>query len=95
MIIFLIAVVVLLAAAMIYLHMAFYREKRLFEARLESMRQVIAEITLKQSGQSGKIRLYEELNEKLKAGNAALGQDILGLNLELFDLLYKNKLLGK
>lgn len=95
MIVILIAVIVLLIAAIVCLNIAFYKEKRLFKIRLESMRQIIAEITRKQSGQLGQIKLSDELNEKLKAGNVALSQDIFGLNRELFDMLSKNNLLKK
>ena len=95
MIVFLIAVIVLLIVAIVYLNIAFYKDKRLFKIKLESMHQVIAEITQKQSGQLSKIKLSDELNEKLKASNVVLSNDIFGLNYELFDLLSKNNLLKK
>ncbi len=95
MIVFLIAVIVLLTGCIVYLNIQFYNEKKRFKARLESMQAFIAEITRKQSGQLGRIKLSDEFSETVKASNAAIGQDLFALNYELFDLLSKNKLLKK
>lgn len=92
---FLIAVIVLLIAVIVYLNVEFYKEKRLFKIKIESMHEVIAEISRKQSGQLGKIRLSDELNEKLKKSQVVLSNDIFGLNQELFQMLSKNNLLKK
>jgi len=95
MVILLIAIILLLIAAIIYLNIAFYKEKRLFRIRIESLQQIIADITKTQSGQVNRLRLSDALDEKLKADNATLNHDIFGLNFELFDILSKNNLLKK
>lgn len=95
MVYFLIAVIVLLVGIIIYLNVVFYKEKRLFKIKLESMQQVILEISKKQSGQLNKIKLSDQLNEKLKSSNVTLSHDIFGLNHELFEMLSKNNLLKK
>jgi predicted Holliday junction resolvase-like endonuclease len=95
MVVMLIAVIVLLVAAIVYLNIEFYREKRSFRIKLEVLQNAIAEISQKQSGQLGQIRLSEELEETLKSANAKLSTHIFGLNYELFELLSKNKLLKK
>ena len=95
MVYFLIGVIVLLIGIIIYLNVVFYREKRLFKIKLESMQQAVLEISKKHSGQLGKIKLSDQLNEKLKSSNVTLSHDIFGLNHELFDMLSKNNLLKK
>lgn len=95
MIVLLIVIIVLLIGCIVYLNIQFYREKRKFKTRIESMQVFIAEITRKQSGQLGRIKLSEDFNQTLKASNAVIGQDLFALNYELFDLLSKNNLLKK
>ena len=95
MVIFLIAVIASLIAVIVYLNLQFYREKRMFKLKLESMQQIIAEITAKQNGQANQLRLSDALDAKLKADKAALSNDIFGLHFELFDMLSKNNLLKK
>ena len=93
--IFLIVVIALLIGIIIYLNFEFYKEKKHFQAKIETMQQFIIEITQKQSGQNNQVKLSDELNEKLKTSNAVLSHDIFGLNYELFDMLSKNNLLKK
>ncbi len=84
------AVIALLIGIVFYLNVAFYNEKRRFRARIEAMHAVIADITRKQSGQSGKIQLSDELNETLRARQQTLSESIFRLNYALFDLVAKN-----
>lgn len=95
MIVLLSAVIVLLIGIIVYLNVQFYKEKRAFKVKLAAMHEVIAEITRKQSGQLGKIKLSDELNANLKSSNVKIGDALFGLNHELFELLSKNNLLGK
>lgn len=95
MIVLLIVIILLLIGCIVYLNIQFYREKRKFKIRIESMQAFIAEIARKQSGQLGRIKLSDDFNETLKTSNAAIGQDLFALNYELFDLLSKNNLLKK
>lgn len=95
MVTFLIGVIAFLIGVIVYLNIAFYREKRRFSVKIETMQHAIAEITRKQSGQDSRVKLSEELNEKLRSSQATLSQDIFGLNYQLFDLLSKNNGLKK
>lgn len=95
MVVFLVAIIVLLMGVIVFLNIQFYKEKRQFRTKIESMHTLIAEITRRQSGQLHKIKLSDALNEKLKSDNAVLGQEIFGLHYELFDLLSKNNGLQK
>ncbi len=95
MVIFLIAVIAGLVAGVIYLNVQFYKEKRVFKDRLESLRQIIADSSKKQNGQANQLKLSEALDEKLKSNRAVLSNDIFSLQFELFDILSKNNLLKK
>ena len=95
MIIILIVIIVLLIATIIYLNVLFYKEKKIFQAKLVALQNIIVELGKKQVGQSEQIRLSEELERTLKKGNAILSDDIFGLNYELFTILSKNNLLKK
>ncbi|MFT3793805.1 hypothetical protein [Flavobacterium sp.] len=95
MVVFLVTVIVLLMGVIVFLNIQFYREKRQFRAKIESMHIFIAEITRRQSGQRHKVQLSDALNEKLKSDNAVLSREIFTLNYELFDLLSKNNGLQK
>lgn len=95
MIIFLVSVIVMLIAAIIYLNVQFYREKHLFKIRLESLQQIIVESRAKQVRQSSQLIIADALDEKLKTNRSVLNNDLFGLNFELFDLLSKNNLLKK
>ena len=95
MVIFLIAVIAGLVAGVIYLNVQFYKEKRVFKDRLESLRQIIVDSSKKQNGQANQLKLSEALDEKLKSNRAVLSNDIFSLQFELFDILSKNNLLKK
>jgi len=95
MIIVLIVIIVLLIATIIYLNVLFYKEKKVFQAKLVTLQNIIVELGKKQVGQSEQIKLSEELEKTLKKGNAILSDDIFGLNYELFTILSKNNLLKK
>jgi hypothetical protein len=90
MVVFLIAVIAVLLGLIVYLNLEFYKEKKRFRAKIADMQQVIAEITRKQLGQNGQIKLSDELTQKLRSSQATLEQDIFGLNYALFELLSKN-----
>ena len=95
MIIVLIVIIVLLIATIIYLNVLFYKEKKVFQAKLVTLQNIIVELGKKQVGQSEQIKLSEGLEKTLKKGNAILSDDIFGLNYELFTILSKNNLLKK
>lgn len=95
MVIILVSVIVLLIAAIIYLNLQFYKEKRIFKIRLETLHQIIVEANAIQAGQSGRLIIADALDEKLKSSRSVLNNDIFGLNFELFDMLSKNNLLKK
>lgn len=95
MVLLLILVLLLLVAAVVYLNVEFYREKKVFKKRLELLEQTIGESLKIQHGQLDRIRLNDQLNARLKENNAALSHNIFGLHYELFDLLSKNNLLKK
>ena len=91
MVLFLIAVIVALLGIIVYLNIEFYKEKKRFRAKIEAMQHVIREITNKQLGQQGKLRLSDELNQSLRSSQHTLSQDIFGLNYALFDMLKNNR----
>lgn len=95
MIIILVSVIVLLIAAILYLNVQFYKEKRIFKVKLDTLHQIIIESRAKQAGQSSRLSIADALDEQLKASRTVLNNDIFGLNFELFDLLSKNNLLKK
>lgn len=95
MIIFLVAVIVLLLLVIIWLNVAFYKEKKLFRLRINQLQQVITDMSQKQLGQKEQLLLSDELDETLKSSKAVLSEQIFSLNRDLFELLSKNNLLKK
>ncbi|OYU81658.1 MAG: hypothetical protein CFE23_04095 [Flavobacterium sp. BFFFF1] len=89
----LIAIILSLFAAIIYLGIDFHREKKLFRKKIAALEEIIVQITRKQMLQSGQLKLSDEMSENLKKTKIVLNEDIFGLNYELFDLLSKNDLL--
>jgi len=95
MVIVLIAVILLLLAAIVYLNIEFYKEKKNFSTKLCLLQEVIIEMSKKELRQRGQIQLSEQLEQSLKLNNAALSNDIFKLNYELFEILSQNNLLKK
>lgn len=95
MVIFLIAIIATLIAVIIYLNVQFYKEKRMFKIKLESLQQTITERSARKNSQANQLKLSEALDQKLKSDNATLSHAIFGLHFELFDRLSKNNLLKK
>jgi len=95
MIMILIAVISALVAAIVYLNVRFYKEKKMFKVKVETLQQIIVEISQKQNGQLGQIKLSNELHKKMKSVNAILSDDVFKLNYELFEMLDQNNLLKK
>jgi len=93
MVIILAIVILLLLFVIVWLNIDFYKEKRNFKHRIETLHQVIAEITSKQRRQQDDIKLSEEFDQTMKSSKSVLSNDIFSLNYELFDMLSKNNLL--
>ena len=95
MVIVLIIIIAILLLAVVYLNIAFYKEKKDFAGKLEALQNIIVAIRQKQLGQNNQIQLSEDLDKKLKMSNATLSDSIYGLTYELFDILSKNNGLKK
>jgi hypothetical protein len=95
MVIVLIAVIALLLAAIIYLNIEFYKEKKNFSAKIGLLHEIIVQMSKKEMNQRGQIQLSEQLEQSLKSSNAVLSDDIFKLNYELFEILSQNNLLKK
>ncbi len=91
MIVLLLIVIAGLLGIVIYLNVAFYNEKRRFRSKVRTMHKIIAENTLKQSGQLAKLKLSDDLNETLKSRQHTLSEAIFKLSYALFEQLSKNK----
>ena len=95
MVIFLITAIMLLLASVIYLNVQFYKEKRMFKVKLESLRQIIVDSNNKRNDHANQLKISDALDEKLKSNWTVLSNHIFGLQFELFDILSKNNLLKK
>jgi predicted Holliday junction resolvase-like endonuclease len=86
-------VIALLIAAIVYLNVQFYNEKKSFNSKLYALQDIIVEISKKQLGQQEQLKLSEELERTVKSTNAKLNDDIFGLNYDLFEIATKNNLI--
>lgn len=93
MICILLAIILLLLVAIIYLNVQFHQEKNNFKIKLHAMQDIIIEISKKQLGQVEQLKLSQELEATLKSSNAKLNSDIFGLNYDLFEIAAKNNLI--
>jgi hypothetical protein len=89
----LITIILLLLAVIVYLNISFLKEKKDFERKLATLKEVIVTIAKVQEGKQEQVQLSEELKQSLKARNGILNEAIFGLNFDLFELLSKNNLL--
>lgn len=95
MIVLLVITILVLTGVIIYLNVAFYKEKKVFKIRIQTLQSIIADITTKQTLQQGQLELADQMNQTLKSVKTTLNQDVFGLQYEMFDLLSKNNLLKK
>lgn len=95
MIIILIATIALLSIIIFYLNMNFYKQKKVFKIKIETLEQVIVEISKEQILQSNQLKISDEFNEHFKTQKAIIGNDVFDLNYQLFEILSKNDLLKK
>lgn len=95
MIVLLVITIIVLIGVIIYLNMAFYKEKKVFKIRIQTLQSIIADITAKQTLQQGQLELAGQMDQTLKSVKTTLNQDVFGLQYEMFDLLSKNNLLKK
>lgn len=75
--------------------MAKYRilqRKESFKKKIHSLKTVFIQTKKTKKNQLDKIKLSENFREKIKSINSTLGTDIVDLNRELFEIVYKNKL---
>jgi len=94
-IILLVVTIIALIAVIIYLNVAFYKEKKDFKVRIQTLQYIIAEITNQNSARQGQIELADQMEQTLKSVKTTLNEDVFGLQYEMFDLLSKNNLLKK
>ncbi len=93
MIVILIIIIFVLCITIVYLGLDSFREKKIFDTKIEALEAIIIQITKKQIAQSDQLKLSEDLNENLKKSRAELNNNIFDLNYELLEILSKNNLL--
>lgn len=86
------AIILALIIIVIKVNIQFYNEKKSFKKKVEVLGEIIVQMSNYKLRQQDKVKLSEELSEKLKTFNSNLSSDIFELNWELFELLSKNKL---
>lgn len=88
-------IIIILVAAVIWLNIAFYHDKKKFNAELQTHRQMISDINKKQSAESDKVKLATDIDKSLNKANYTLFTKVFALNFELFEILSKNNFLKK
>lgn len=82
-----------LFGVIVWLVLRFYRERKAFRRRISVLEDMVLRLTHDQQRRNLQLQLSDELRERLKAANAAIGSEIVDFNRELFDILSRNKLL--
>jgi hypothetical protein len=85
--------ILVLVAIVVHLLMRFRRQKKVFQSKIKSMQDTIAEISRKHIEYQERLQLADELNQSLKSIKANLSSSIFDLNFELMETLSKNNLL--
>ena len=94
-IILLVVTIIALIAVIIYLNVAFYKEKKDFKVRIQTLQYIISEITTQNTARQGQLELADQMEQTLKSVKTTLNADVFGLQYEMFNLLSKNNLLKK
>lgn len=76
----------------IKLNIQFYKDKRASKKKIKSLKAIFIHTNKNQFEQLEKIKLSEEIKNKLKIINTTLGLEIFELNRDLFEILSKNHL---
>lgn len=74
------------------LNLQFYNEKKSFKKKTGILGEIIVQINKKKSRQHEKMKLSEELKNKIKTINTTLSSEIFELNRDLFEIVSKNNL---
>ena len=79
----------------IRLNIAFFKEKKIFEERIDILESDVNQIRKKHKLQSNQLKISDEFDENLKKNKSVLINAVLNLNQDLFEILSKNNLLEK
>ena len=85
-------IILALIFIVIKLNIQFYKEEKGFKKKLKILANDITQISKNNSENLNKIKLSEELKNKLKIINTTLGTEIFELNRELFEIVSRNNL---
>ncbi len=76
----------------IKLNILFYNKKKGFKKKIRVLGEIIIQISKNKSRQHEKIKLSEDLKNKIKTINTSLNSEIFELNRDLFEIVSKNNL---
>lgn len=85
--------ILILVTIVMRLLMKLRRQKKVFQTKIKSMQDTIAEISRKHIEYKERLQLADELDQSLKSIKANLSTSIFDLNFELMETLSKNNLL--
>jgi uncharacterized membrane-anchored protein YhcB (DUF1043 family) len=85
--------ILILVTIVMRLLMKLRRQKKVFQSKIKSMQDTIAEISRKHIEYQERLQLADELDQSLKSIKANLSTSIFDLNFELMETLSKNNLL--
>ena len=85
--------ILVLLAIVVRLLMKFRRQQKVFQSKIKSMQDTIAEISRKHIEYQERLQLADELEQSLKSIKANMSTSIFDLNFELMETLSKNNLL--
>ncbi len=85
--------ILVLAAIVVRLFMKLRQQQKVFQNKIKSMQDTIAEISQKHIEYQERLQLADELDQSLKSIKANLSTSIFDLNFELIETLSKNNLL--
>jgi len=93
MIYFLVAIIVLLAGAFIYISIDFKRTKLNHEKTVAELNFVIIRLIDNQKSQLSQLKLSDDMKEKLTKAREVIDKDLLAMQYDYLDILSKNNLL--
>lgn len=91
----LIAIIVLLSIAMVYISIDFKRAKHIHEEKVNELNFVIVQLLDSQKDQIGKLKLSDELKEKLKKAREIIDRDFIAMQFDSIKTLSENNLLDE
>ncbi|HEX8562520.1 MAG TPA: hypothetical protein VF676_06020 [Flavobacterium sp.] len=95
MIYILVVIVAVLLAIIVFLGMDLKKSRLNHEKRIAVLQEMIARLLDNQDVQTSKIKLSDEMNQKIDSANRVISNDILALVHDFVDTLSKNNLLKK